>query len=694
MYVRRILPTIAALSCLVLFACTQPGGEPPSAPAIEATEILWDEWGVPHIFAPDTDGLFYAHGWAQARSHGDLLLRLLGKSRGRAAEYWGETYLEGDRLIHTLGVPRLAGEWYEAQKPQFRSAFDAFARGINEYVKEHGDQIDDEVEVVLPVAGTDLTAHLLRVLHFGFVARLQSLQGLGPEPPGSNAWAIAPERTANGNAILVANPHLPWSGSMIWYESQLISPEVNVTGAALIGDPFHGIAFNDHLGWTHTVNTLDGVDLYELTLQDDGYLFDGEIRAFEREEVTLRVAGEDGGREETLVVRRSVHGPVVEESGGKAVAARVVGLDQPHLFEQYWDMARAKNLAELEAAQSRLQMPMFTTMYADRDGRIMHLFGGRTPKRATGGWADWAGKVDGTSSANLWNETHPYDELPKALDPKSGWLQNANDPPWTTTFPEVLDADDYPPYMAPRFMHFRAQRSAQMLLDDESFTFEELVAAKLSSRMRAAERILDDLEAAVAAHGGDAARRAWDVLAAWDRTADAESRGGVLFESFFNDMRRSGGGFATEWDEANPMTTPDGLADPQAAVAALERAAAAVERDHGALDVAWGEVYRLRQGEIDLPANGGPGGLGIFRVVYYAPDEDGRARAAGGDSYVAIVEFSDPIRAETLLSYGNSSQPGSPHNGDQLELFSKKELRPVWRTREEIEAHLEERETF
>lgn len=691
MHLRRILPPSAALLCLVFFACAQPGPEPPASPAIERTEILWDEWGVPHIFAPDTDGLFYAHGWAQAKSHGDLLLRLYGRSRGRAAEYWGESYLDGDKLVHTLGVPRLAAEWYEAQTPQFRSAFDAFAHGINDYVGQHGEEIDDEVEAVLPVVATDVIAHLLRVLHFGFVARLQGLQGLGPEPPGSNAWAIAPQRTADGHAILVANPHLPWSSSMTWYESQLVTPEVNITGAALLGDPFHGIGFNDHLGWTHTVNTHDGVDLYELTLKDGGYLFDGEVREFERQEVTLHVAG---GDDETLVVKRSVHGPVVEESAGKAVAARVVGLHEPHLFDQYWDMARAENLAQFEAAQKKLQMPMFTTMYADRDGRILHVFGGRTPRRSSGGWDDWAGKVDGTSSANLWTETLPYEELPKVLDPASGWLQNANDPPWTTTFPAALNPDDFPPYLAPRFMSFRAQQSARMLMDDESFTFDEVVAAKLNTQMRAAERLLDDVEAAVEAHGGDAARRAWDVLAAWDHTADAESRGGVLFERFMTEMQRSHLGFATPWDESHPMTTPDGLADPKATVAALERAATAVEEEHGALDVAWGDVYRLRRGQIDLPANGGPGGLGIFRVLYFAPEEGGHGRAVAGDSYVAIIEFSDPIQAETLLSYGNSSQPGSPHNGDQLELFAKKELRPVWRTREEIEAHLEERETF
>jgi acyl-homoserine-lactone acylase len=273
-------------------------------------------------------------------------------------------------------------------------------------------------------------------------------------------------------------------------------------------------------------------------------------------------------------------------------------------------------------------------------------------------------------------------------------LQNANDPPWTTTFPPALDADAYPPYMAPRFMHFRAQRSARMLAEDDSITFDELVDYKLSSRMELADRILDDLAAAVEAHGGDLAKRAREVLDEWDRAADAESRGAVLFARFVEELMRRGGSrvFAESWSADRPRTTPDGLADPAAAVRALEKAARAVVEDHGALDVPWGEVYRLRQGDRDLPANGGPGQLGIFRVVSYRRDDDGRFRATGGDSYVACIEFSDPVRARALLSYGNSSQPGSPHNGDQLEIFARKELRPVWRTRAEIEKHLEKRE--
>ena len=144
--------------------------------------------------------------------------------------------------------------------------------------------------------------------------------------------------------------------------------------------------------------------------------------------------------------------------------------------------------------------------------------------------------------------------------------------------------------------------------------------------------------------------------------------------------------------EASPRTTPDGLRDPAAAVRALVQAAEQVKKTHGSADVAWGQVYRLRVGGKDLPANGGPGDLGIFRVVGFSEDKDGKMRAAGGDSYVATVEFSQPVRARSLISYGNASQRGSAHIGDQIELFAKKQLKPVWLVRAEIERNLERRE--
>lgn len=669
-----------------------------SATETSVAEILWDTAGVPHIFGKDLPGTFHAFGLAQMKSHGNLLLRLYGQARGRAAEYWGEEYLESDRWVRTMGIPDRAREWYEAQNPSFQRNLDAFAAGINAYAEAHPDEIDNDVKVVLPVNGADILAHSQRVVHFTFVVDPTMLADLSEatdeeSPKGSNAWAIAPSYSASGNAMLLANPHLPWSDLFLWYEAQITAPGIDAYGATLVGVPVLAIAFNDDLGWTHTVNTHDGWDTYELTLTNGGYQFDGEVRPFEQAAQILKVKQPDGTlREEKLMVQRSVHGPVIQKDNDKAIALRVVGLDQPGLLEQWWDMARATNLSEFETALRRLQLPMFTVMYADREGHIMHLFNGHVPVRNQGDFAFWEGMIPGDTSATLWTENHPYEDLPRIVDPASGWLQNANDPPWTTTFPSAIDPEDYPPYVAPQIpMNFRAQRSAQMLMEDEQISFEKMIEYKHSTRMELADRLLDDLiNAAMNLEGEqnhEMVHRAVDVLKNWDRNADADSQGAVLFAAWAQEMDLSNI-FAIPWNKNAPLSTPNGLSDPQSAVAALVTAATQVETAYGSLDVPWGDVFRLRYVNVDLPANGGPGRFGIFRVVNFVPNDNGQFESIDGDSFVAAIEFSNPVRAMVLNSYGNATQPNSLHVGDQLEQFAQKQLRPVWRSRQDILNHL------
>jgi acyl-homoserine-lactone acylase len=666
----------------------------------QTKEILWDTWGVPHIFAKNDEGAFYAFGKAQMHSHGDLILRLYGQARGRASEYWGQNYLESDKWVRTMGVPQRARDWYEAQSPSFRRDLDAFAAGINAYVSEHPERINNDVKLVLPVSAVDVIAHTQRVIHFTFVVSPGVIAGTAAQWPanGSNAWAIAPARSMSGKAMLLANPHLPWSDLFLFYEAQISAPGINAYGATLVGFPVLLIAFNDHLGWTHTVNTLDGADLYELTLVAGGYRWNGQPRSFENRQEVFKVKQPDGTlKENPIVIKQSIHGPVVVEKKDKALALRVVGLDRPGMLEEWWEMGRAKNLSAFESALKRMQIPMFNVIYADRLGHSMYLFNGLVPVRAKGDFAYWQGIVPGDTSANLWTKEHPYEDLPRVLDPSSHWLQNTNDPPWSTTYPLALDSKRFPSYMSPSFLDFRSQRSIRMISTDESITFAELIKDKHSTRMELADRLLPQLIPAARQSGGGVAREAAQVLDAWDRSAEAASRGAVLFLFWVREMKLMGSsanGFVSPWDVNNPTTTPNGLADPKRAVAALETAAGKVKTAFGALDVAWGDVARLRDGKGDSPSNGGPGGLGIFRVVEYGQTKDGHLQAGFGDSFVCIVEFTKPVHASVLLTYGNASQSGSPHLGDQLKLFGKQELRTAWRSRKEIEAHLESRETF
>lgn len=708
-----ILP--AALLSLVLTGCSFLSAPPPPVPAavpqvtapLENTgraELLWDTYGVPHIIAQDHGALFYAFGWAQMRSHGDLLLRLYGQARGRAAEYWGAEYVDSDVWVRTNGVPARAEQWLELQPAHIRAYLEAFVAGANDYAAQHGDSLGAAFRQVLPLQAADVLAHQQRVLNFTFIANPGMAAGAqrAVAAPGSNGWAIGPIRSDDRVTMLLANPHLPWGDLFTWFEAHMIAPELDAYGASLVGMPSLNIAFNPYLGWTHTVNTMDGADLYELQTNGDYYLFDGEMRPFTVEDQALRVRQPDGRlAEQPLRIRSSVHGPVIAAQGTRAIALSVTGLDAPHLLRQYWDMLRARSLGEFEMATAQLQLPMFTVIYADRAGNIMHLFNGRVPVRSRGDWAYWQGIVDGSTSATLWTGTHGYLGLPRILNPPSGWVHNSNDPPWTGTLPFALDSQFFPAYIAPQpSMSFRAQRSARMLEEDGRITFDDLIAYKHSTHMEAADHMLADVIAAARLSDDADARAAADVLERWDRTADAGSRGAVLFLEFQRALRRetwaAGSPWEVQWTPRAPLASPDGLSDPRQAVSVLAQVAQRVRATYGSIDVPWGEVFRLRRDTLDLPANGGPHEAGVFRVTEFqpVPGDSTRFAANSGDSFVAAVAFSTPIRARSLLSYGNASQPGSPHRTDQLPLYARKELKPVWLTREEIMANLSARETF
>jgi len=656
-------------------------------------EILWDQYGIPHIYAQNPDDLFYAYGWAQAHAHGDLLLRLYGQARGRGAEYWGENFLNSDKWMWTNGVPARAKQWADEQINPNKSMLESYIVGVNDYVAKHPENISDDFEVVLPITMEDLMGHALRVLHYTFVISPDDLQEDAKswsDQKGSNAWAVSPSRSASGHAMLVANPHLYWGDLFTWFEVHLNLPDANIYGASLVGSPALGIMFNEHLGWTHTVNTHDGADLYELTLADGGYDYDGVIRPFAVDSIELHIKEGDSSRTEILVVKRSIHGPVVKEDEKHALALRVAALDASQIFTERWNMALTTNLEEFEASLQDLQTPMFTVMYADKSGNILHLFGGQTPQRPAGDY-DWSGVVPGNTSATLWNDHHPYEDLPRVLNPESGWLQNANDPPWTTTFPEEIDADDYPSYMSPRKMGFRAQRSARMLNEDDSISYDELVEYKFSTHMELADRLMDDLLDAASTARDKEIKDAVRVLKRWDRTTDNASRGSVLFKTWVDDMNFPDD-FALQWHERSPMQRPDGLKNRDMAVHKLFGAAKEVKEKYGRLDVFWGAVFRLQRDSLDLPANGAPGDpYGVFRTSYFYPGKDNKQFIVAGDTYVSVVEFGDSIRANGVLGYGNFSQPGSPHRTDQLQLYSDKKLRPILFYQHDVEKNIVKR---
>lgn len=660
--------------------------------AQKKTEIIWDNYGVPHIYGRNVEEMYYAFGWAQMHNHANLLLQLYGQARGKAAEYWGEKYVASDKQIQLFNLPDSARKQYARQNGESKKYLDAFVDGVNTYAREHPEAIDSAMKRVLPITVYDVMAHGKRVICLEFIGGGDLRTAKQLTGAGSNSYAIAPSKSASKNAMLVANPHLQWNDFWLFFEAHLIAPGFNAYGATLVGQPTLGIAFNENLGWTHTNNTIDVSDRYELTLKDNGYLLDDKIESFKKKNIALKVRQPDGSlKTQDIEFSYSKHGPIVGEKNGKAYAVRIGGLENAFFAEQYHAMAKARNWKEFEKAIKMLQNPFYNVVYADKAGNIFYYFNGNVPKRIEGDWKFWNGTVDGRFSKYIWNQYHSYEELPKIFNPSTGFVQNANDAPWTSTYPVALKAENFPSYMAPKSTPLRPQRAINQIKDDASITFEELVAYKLNTGMEAADRFLDDLLAAVKQYPDTVAQRAGAVLQQWDKATNVDSRGAVLFARWCDMLRDSM--FSIPWNPAQPITTPDGLKDPQKAVALLSKAAMEVEKMYGVLNVAWGEVNRFKLGDYNLPANGGSGNYGIFRTMYFAKNaNDNKAYAVAGDTYVAVTEFGPKVKAQVLLSYGNATQPGSKHIGDQLSLLSQKKLRPALLDRNEILKNAEETE--
>jgi acyl-homoserine-lactone acylase len=673
-----------------------------STPLMSANtnEILWDSWGVPHIYAQNSAALFKAFGWAQTHSHGNLLLKLYGQGRGKAAEYWGREYLSSDQYVRMMGIPQRAQQWYEQQTPEMQNFVDNFAQGINDYAKKHPDRLEDSLKAVLPITGVDIFAHMQRVIYFHFLTNPQQVDNLqtATTQAGSNAWAISPQKSATGNALLLANPHLPWHDLYLWYEAQLSAPNVDVYGATLVGLPVLAIAFNDYLGWTTTVNPIDGADIYQLTLKDRGYIFDGEVLPFKVETQTIKIKQKNGTYIEVpLTIKQSKQGVIIAETGKQAWALRVVGLDHTGGIAEFWQMAQAENLEEWESSLKRLQIPMFNFLYSDQKGNILYLFNGLVPKKK-GDWEIWQKIINGDTAETLWTDYHTYSDLPRLLNPDTGWLQNTNDPPWSSTYPPQLKAEDYPAYLAPSSLKetaniFRTQRSIKLLHEAEKISLDQMIRMKFSSRLEMADRVLDYLLPAARLLANPIGIEAAEVLEKWDRQATADSRGAVLFMLWALTIEPNGL-FSQPWNSEKYLTSPTGLESINLSLAVLEGVAAQVKLLYGDLAVSWGEVVKMRYGEQNLPASGAPGKLGSFRVLNLGKTKDEKFQAIFGDSYIAAVEFSRPIQAKSLLVYGNATQPGSPHIGDQLPLYLRDEMRPVWRNRQELEKNLELKEVI
>lgn len=697
------LNAVVAASALISAIATAQTTSPLSASVLTTqVEVRRTAHGVPHIKADNLVAAGYAEAYVQSEDYGPRVALSLLRARGEMARWFGRDSLNEDFVNHAAYAR--AVQAYSLLDQPTRDVYDGFAVGVNRYIELHPGEFPPGFAPRF--TGYDVLAKDVDLPPLNqsnkFLARSDSAtrRALPPQPQsnpddGSNAWAFAPSRTKSKHAILLRNPHLAWNAG--YYEAHVVVPGVlDFYGDLRIGGPFGVIGgFNKDLGWATTNNDPLLWQIYALDADPavpDHYLLDGASLPLEHQMVTVEFKDGAGLSTETRSAWRTSLGPVIERANGKIYVFRSADDGEFRAGEQFLRMMRAHSLAEWKDAMRMRARINSSFTYADKAGNIFYLWNAAIPAlpHASGGDTT-AVPVHRTS--DVWTTYVSLDSLPQVLNPKGGYVHNENDAPYYTNMRQPLDPAKYPPYFPAPRLGLRSQLAIDLIDNDRKMSLEDVIALKHSYRMLLADRVRDDLVSAVRATnpGGDAAK-AIDVIAQWDKTVSPESRGGTLFETWWRRYLGRGGptaadsAFAEPWSSAAPTSTPRGLRAPARAVEAFTWAVDEMKRRYGAVDVPWGDVHRVRRGNIDVPVGGCSSDLGCFRVLTYRDDPDGKREATGSDGWILAVEFGDEPRAFSVLAYGESPRPDSPFFSDQAAMFARGELKPVAWTERDIEA--------
>ncbi|MFI6403692.1 penicillin acylase family protein [Streptomyces sp. NPDC050548] len=713
------------------------------------------EYGVPHILAQDFDGLGYGYGYAFAQDNVCELADQIVTLRGERSRFFGpdgdsgtgsnlasDTYYGGQLRAGTVR------QLLDKKAPlgpttELRRMVEGYAAGYNRYLRDTGvDRLPDArckgKPWVRPITALDLWNVVYDVNRVTETVPLapdigdarpptasapstatttasrNGLVGLGlaTADVGSNGWALGRDATRTGNAMVLANPHLPWAeGNFRFYQVQLTIPgTLDVSGAGLYGTPLVEIGHNRTLAWTHTASDAEHGSFYALKLvpgDPTSYLLDGRVVPMERRTVPVTVRGAGGGLstvERTLYTSR--FGPVLSSgwTTTTAYAIRDANADNLRSMNTWLAMGKARTLGQLRAAQDTFQgVPWTYTLAADTSGGTYFTDSSAVPhltdeqlKRCTVAVDQGPTALDGSTSACAWG-SDPDALVPGVYGPshqpklvRSDYVANSNNGPRyvnpeapITGLPGVYDTDPHLDGRAQLGLSMIAQRrDGTDGLGAPGFTEDTLGASMFGNRVLSAERGRDDIVAMCRAHPSLTATdgtqvdvtQACATLARWDTRADTTSRGIVLWSAFYN--RLLDGGPPDTWrrvpyDPAQPLTTPRGFNgdDPRVQHALADAVQEFAARDLP-VDVELGAVQKWDG--IPLPGCD----VGCFDVVEAGPDSGTGTPTAGafGSSFLMTVELTpDGPRAHTLLTYGQSANPTSPHFSDQTGLFSRKQ---------------------
>jgi len=715
------------MKALILFAAVFAAPAPPRATAQDVARweqaaqnvtIIRDDWGIPHVYGrTDADAVFGLM-YAQAEDDFNRVETNYLNALGRLAEAEGEPRIYQDLRMKLFINPDSIQAQYAVSPRWLKRLMNAWADGLNFYLYKHRDVKPRVITRFQPwmaltfsegSIGGDIERVSLRELQAFYENGPAPAAGNGegetsPEPTGSNGIAIAPANTSNHHALLLINPHTSF---FFRAEVQVVSNEgLDAYGAVTWGQFFVYQGFNDRVGWVHTSSGVDAIDEYLETVVKRGdryyYRYGTADRPVTVSTITVPYQTATGMARKTFTVYRTHHGPIIRKADDKWVSIRLMQEPRKALMQSYTrtkarDYRAFRRVMELHTNSSN------NTIFAAADGDIAYFHGNFIPRRDTS--FDWTRPVDGSNPATEWRGLLSVDETPHLLNPASGWLYNSNNWPWSAAGPSSPKREHYPAYVETGGESARGLHAIRVLEHTTDFTLTSLIGAAFDSYLTWFEKPIpalikawdetpaaDPLKAKVSEQ--IALLRAWDLR--WSATSVPTSLavcwGDHVERQVGAEARRAG------------MAVPDYIAQrttTEQLLQALVAASDTLKADFGSWKIPWGDINRFQRLTADIVqpfSDAAPSIPVAFTSARWGSLASFGARAypgtrkwygTSGNSFVAVVEFGDSVRAKAVTAGGESGHPDSPHFNDEAGRYATGNLRDVYFYRSQLVGHTE-----
>jgi acyl-homoserine lactone acylase PvdQ len=682
----------------------------------QAVTIIRDTWGIAHVYGKTDADAVFGMVYAQAEDDFNRVETNYLNSLGRLAEAEGEAKIYQDLRMRLFIDPVDLKREYAESPAWLQKLMNAFADGLNFYLAKHPDVTPRVIKRFEPwmalsftegSIGGDIERVNLNQLEefYGKVpVGRASLTDGDEEPRGSNGIAIAPANTVGHHALLLINPHTSF---FFRSELQMVSEEgLNAYGAVTWGQFFIYQGFNERAGWMHTSSGVDAVDEYleTVTKKGDGFVYQygKDQRPVIAKEIVVPYQSASGVAERKFTVYSTVHGPIVRAVNGKWVSIRLMQLPVKALMQSYL-RTKAKNYTAYRKTMELQANSSNNTIFADADGDIAYFHGNFIPRRDTS--FDWTKPVDGSNPATEWKGLLSIDETPHLLNPQSGWLYNANNWPWSAAGESSPKRADYPVYVEMGSESARGLHAIRLLQDKKDFTLDSLIAAAYDSYLPWFERTMPALlKAWNGAPASDPVKAKLAeqvaVLRGWDLRWGVASVPTSLAVFWGEDIRKQ---VSAEAKSAG-ISVEDYIASRAPAEQLLRSLASASDKlaaDFGSWKTSWGDINRFQRltGDIVQPFTdtGASIPVGFTSSVWGSLASFGARAYPGtrkwygtsGNSFVAVVEFGDRVRARAVTAGGESGHVESKHFDDEAARYSTGDLREVYFYKDQLQSHTE-----